>query len=171
LPEPLSLNLPAPDFSLCDLHGNNHSLHDYYGQVVVINFWSAECPWSTRADNALSQALSGQNDIVILTIAANINETPSQIEQAAKERNLSVVLIDEDCKVADIYHAVTTPHLFIVDQNGILQYQGAFDDVTFRQRVPNYSYVLDALDAIKKGLPPEPSQTQPYGCTIIRYLV
>jgi peroxiredoxin len=171
LSETIPLFQPAPDFSLSDLRGEIHTLHQFRGHVVVINFWSAECPWSARADSVLRIALNDLKGIMLLTIASNINETPEQIEMEAKKRGLSLVLIDNNSIVAGLYHAATTPHIFIVDQSGILQYQGAFDDVTFRQRIPSRNFTLEALTAIKKGLPPEYSQTEPYGCTIVRHLV
>ena len=171
MPETLPLFQPAPDFSLSDLRGEFHALHQFRGHIVVVNFWSAECPWSARADSVLSKALDEQKDLMVLTIASNINETPELIELEAKKRRLPLVLIDRNCNVADLYHAATTPHIFIVDKIGILQYQGAFDDVTFRQRIPKRNFTLEALAAIKKGLPPEYSQTEPYGCTIVRHKI
>ena len=44
----------APDFTLPDLDGAPHALSNYRGQVVIVNFWSAECPWAERADSLLS---------------------------------------------------------------------------------------------------------------------
>ena len=43
-------NSPAPDFTLSDLTGKPHTLSAYRDQVVILNFWSAECPWAVRAD-------------------------------------------------------------------------------------------------------------------------
>ena len=44
------LNRLAPDFTLSVVDGSRMSLSDWRGFIVVINFWSAECPWSRRAD-------------------------------------------------------------------------------------------------------------------------
>ena len=107
--------------------------------------------------------------MVLLTLAANANEPPEQLREVAKQRGLSLILRDVNQRVADLYGALTTPHLFVVDQEGILRYQGAFDDVTFRQRSPKRCYLRDAVEAVLHGSTPAPDQTPAYGCSIVRF--
>ena len=87
----------------------------------------------------------------------------------AAERQIPLVLRDAHQQVAELYGAQTTPHLLLVDRKGILRYQGAFDDVTFRQRRPTRSYLRQAVEAIQAGRDPDPAQTPPYGCALVRY--
>ncbi len=163
-------NQPAPDFTLPDLHGRLHSLGDYRGKVVILNFWSAECPHVARVDAELLPLVKAWGEaLALLSIAANANERPELIAQVAAQRGLPLVLLDADHKVADLYAAQTTPHLFVVDGQGLLRYQGAFDDVTFRQRTPRQPFLRQALEAVLAGRQPDPSQTPPYGCAIVRY--
>jgi peroxiredoxin len=165
----LKIGSPAPDFSLPDLDGRMHALKDYLGQIVVINFWSAECPWSARADQELAPILRETGDpVVLLSVASNANEGAEQIRSEAAKRGIPLLLVDSNNKVADHYGAITTPHLFVLDSRGTLRYQGALDDVTFRQRTPSQNYLHQALDALLKGEDPDPSRTPPYGCTIVR---
>ena len=104
-------------FSLPDLEGTPHALSDYRGRVVVVNFWSAECPWAERADTQLKQWLAGWGDrVVLLTVASNVNETLELIAEAARQRGLAPVLLDSGCRVADAWGAQTTPHVFVVDE-------------------------------------------------------
>lgn len=164
----LSLGQPAPGFTLPDLHGNLHSLSDYRGRLVVLNFWSAECPFSARADGLLSGWLDEWGGrVVMLPIAA---EPQEQLWQAAQQRDLTLVLRDDCQRTADAYGALTTPHFFVVDRRGVLRYQGGLDDATFRQRTATRHYLREALEALMDGRPPHPAQTQPYGCTIVRYV-
>ncbi len=166
----IPLNEPAPDFTLPDLSGNRHALRDYRGRIVILNFWSAECPWAERADRALVAALAAWGDAVaLLSIASNANEPPEMLAHVAAERGLPLVLHDADQQVADRYGAQTTPHLFVVDANGLLRYQGAFDDTTFRRHTPTRTYLIDAVNALLRGETPAPAQTPPYGCTIVRH--
>jgi hypothetical protein len=65
--------------------------------------------------------------------------------------------------------AQTTPHLFLIDPGGFLRYQGAFDDVTFRQRTPTQAYLYQAVEALLAGRLPDPAETPAYGCAIVRY--
>ena len=159
----------APDFTLSDLDDNPHSLTDYTDQVVILNFWSAECPWSSRADEEILESLQKWGDSVsYLPIASNVNESRELISNQAHARNLSLLLLDVDHQVADLYGAATTPHIFVIDTGGILRYQGALDDVTFRQRTPSANYLEMTVEAICSDIQPEPAITDSYGCTIVR---
>jgi len=161
---------PAPPFSLPDLDGVHHSLEDLRGRVGIVNFWSAECPWTNRADLELHTYLSDWGSQVTLwPIASNANEDEEFLTRTAAERGLPVVLRDAQHQVADLYGAQTTPHFFVVDSQGVLRYQGAFDDTTFRQRTPTRLYLRQAVNAVLQGRRPDPAQTTPYGCTIVRF--
>jgi peroxiredoxin len=166
----LTINQPAPDFRLPDLDGRMHALRDYLGKVAVVNFWSAECPHAARADTLLATYLRAwEPRVALLSIASNVNETSAEIAQVAAQRELPLVLLDRGGVVADLYVALTTPHLFVIDERGILRYQGALDDVTFRQRTPTRNYLYDAVEAVLAGAQPEPTETPAYGCAIVRY--
>lgn len=163
------LNEPAPDFELPDLSGGIHRLSDHRGRIIILNFWSCECPHSERTDKAIPSMLnSRQGEIVLLTIAANRNESAEDIKAAAKTRRLSTVLLDPECRAADLYEAQTTPHVFVVDRKGILRYRGAVDNVTFRSRVPSRSFLDEALNALLHGTLPPIAESPAYGCAIVR---
>ena len=163
---------PAPDFSLLDLDGNLHSTSDYRGQIVIVNFWSAECPWSQRCDVKILEFLPDWgSEVQYLPIASNINEAFELIQDVAKKRLLPLMLHDPDQKVADLYGAITTPHIFVSDVTGILRYQGAFNDVTFRQPKPTVNYLQQAVEALRSGSLPDPAEIPSYGCTIVRALL
>jgi peroxiredoxin len=160
---------PAHDFTLVGLDGDSHSLSYYRGRIVVLNFWSAECPWAERVDQALSSWLHNCGcQVVWLTVAANPTEPVEMIQKVMEERNLPMVLLDAKQQVSDLYGAVTTPHIYLVDAEGILAYRGAYDDVSFRQRNPTRSYFKEAVERLMDGKKPETSETDPYGCTIMR---
>jgi peroxiredoxin len=161
---------PAPDFTLPDLTGRLHSLSEQRGRLAIVAFWSAECPWSKRVDCILLDQMREWGErVALLSIASNDNEEPDLLARVARERGLPLVLLDEGHSVSSLYGAQTTPHLFLVDANGILRYQGAMDDVTFRQREPTRHYLLDAVEALFAGRNPDPAQSPPYGCALVRY--
>lgn len=161
---------PAPDFTLADLGGQPHALKSFRGQIVILNFWSAECPWSLRADEALTEYMESWGKAVIwVSIAPNANESPEMLVRISTERGLPLVLRDPDRGITEKYGAEMTPHLFVLDAGGILRYQGAFDDITFRQREPSQFYLKDAVEALLAGNDPEPEITDAYGCTIVYY--
>lgn len=165
----MQLNEPASDFELLDLQGASHTLRDYRGKIVIINFWSAECPHSERADRQLLGWLERWNgEVVLLSIASNRNESMQMMREVAELRNIPHILIDSDHIVADLYEAVTTPHVFVLDREGILRYRGAVDDVTFRRREATHFFLQEAVNSLLKGGFPELNETPAYGCAIVR---
>lgn len=165
----MELHQPAPDFELPDLHGRLHRPCDHRGKIVIINFWSAECPHSARTDGLILGLLEGwHGEVKLLSIAANQNESVQIMEEAAKARRVPNVLIDAQHIVADQYEAMTTPHIFVLDRGGILRYRGAVDDVTFRRREASQFFLREAVEALLKGKIPELNETPAYGCTIVR---
>ena len=105
---------------------------------------------------------------MLLSIAANRNESTRLLEDISKTRRLPEVLLDPEHLVADLYQAVTTPHVFVVDREGILRYRGAVDDVTFRHRQATRFYVEEAVEALLDGRLPENQEMPAYGCAIVR---
>jgi thiol-disulfide isomerase/thioredoxin len=165
----VELHQPAPDFELPDVQGRLHHPCDDRGKIVIINFWSAECPHSARTDGLIVNLLEEWNgEVELLSIAANRNESVQMVEVASKARCIPKILIDAQQVVADKYEAMTTPHVFVLDRAGILRYRGAVDDVTFRRREATQFFLRDAVEALLKGRFPELSETPAYGCTIVR---
>jgi thiol-disulfide isomerase/thioredoxin len=165
----VELNQPAPDFVLPDVNGRFHRLCDYRGKIVIINFWSAECPHSARTDQVILDLLQVWNgEVELLSIAANQNESVQLVEDVAKARRIPKILIDARHVVADQFDAITTPHVFVLDWEGILRYRGAVDDVTFRRREARQFFLREAVEALLHGEIPKLSETTAYGCAIMR---
>ncbi|HEX9012803.1 MAG TPA: redoxin domain-containing protein [Anaerolineaceae bacterium] len=165
-----AIGRPAPDFVLCDLNDDEFSLSSDRGKIVILNFWSAECGWSERVDQELVPALARWGSAAALySIAANDNESPELLLRVSRERGLPRLLLDHGQKVTDLYEAISTPEFFVIDQQGILRYRGAFDDVSFRQHTPTRAYLIPAVEALLAGRLPDPADTPAFGCTIVRY--
>jgi peroxiredoxin len=160
------------DFTLTDIGGKPHKLSQYQGSLVVITFWSAECPVSQEYDAYFNGLLDRypEAQVVVLGVDSNVNYGQEEINRAATERGVRFpVLRDANCAIADRFGALTTPHVYIVDEAGRLAYAGAVDDRTFRRREATINYVDAALAALLAGETPPVTQTQPYGCTIVRH--
>ena len=165
----MQLNEPAPDFELPDLAGKSHCLSDYRGKIVIVNFWSCECPHSERTDRSTMACLvQWGKDVELLSIASNRSESISSVEAAVNARRLPRVLLDAEHVVADLYEAVATPHVFVVDRDGILRYRGAVDDVRFRQPKATRFFLEEAVEALLDGHLPALEETPAYGCAIVR---
>lgn len=161
---------PGPMFRLQELRGELHTLDEYLGWIVVLNFWSAECDWCKRVDEELISYLNPWKDQVkVLWIASNDNESVDLIKKTAIDRKLPTVLVDTGHKVADLYGAETTPHFFILDGGGKLRYQGGWDNITFRQRKATQNYVPMVIEALGNDLVPEVTSTPAFGCMFVRF--
>jgi len=144
-------------------------LSDYRGKIVIVNFWSCECPHSERTDRSMLDCLAewGGN-VELLSIASNRNESIQSVEEAAKARGLPEVLLDADHLVADLYEAITTPQAFVVDRDGILRYRGAVDDAGFRHQKATRFFLKEAVESLLEGNSPMLTETLAYGCAIVR---
>ncbi|MGB9586052.1 MAG: redoxin domain-containing protein [Anaerolineales bacterium] len=160
---------PAPDLSFPDLVGRPHRLSDFRRRIVVVNFWAAKCSHVARVDQILSGLMQTWGDKVVwLSIACNPKESIELIRETAAQRGLPWVLLDRNQKAVELYGAITTPHLFVIDESGTIRYSGAVDDVTYRQPFATHHYLREAIEALMNGVEPNPDKTAPYGCNIVR---
>ena len=168
----LFIDQPAPLFKLTDLQGEEHALRDHLGKIVILNFWSAECPWAKKGDDSiLSLVKMWGEDVVLLSIASNANEEEELLRSEMDIRKIPTLLHDKHQEVAKQYHAVTTPHIYVIDREGVLKYQGALSDVNFRQPEPTINYLSLAVESLLIGENPDPSEVPSYGCTVVYHNV
>jgi peroxiredoxin len=169
--QPYWLNRLAPDFTLPAVDGGRFSLSDLRGFIVILNFWSANCAWSRRADVLLVyRALTWEaRGVRVLGIAANTDEPESQVRFEVQNRHVRYpVLFDFEHRVADLYKAETTPHFFVLDRQGMARYVGALDDATQENRDGQDFYLDRAVTALLSNRQPQPAWTPPYGCELVR---
>ena len=79
------------------------------------------------------------------------------------------VFLDKSGKIGKLYDAKTTPHMFVINKEGILVYAGAIDsDSSFKSSsiVGAINYVREALNSLKAGKPIKVPSTKPYGCSV-----
>lgn len=159
---------PAPDFILPDLDGETHQLSHALGEILVVVFWSAECPHSSAADRVL-QSLRGRwgEQVQVWCIASNANETLPELRAAAQERLVPTVLHDVSQQVARDFGAVSTPQVFVIDEAGFLRFSGAFDNVSLRQRQPTINHLEQAVENLLAGKVPDPPHIPPFGCAVV----
>lgn len=161
---------PIPKFSLQDINGINWQSSSADGKVLVLNFWSAECPYSKRIDEQVLPQLQPWGDqVVYAAVAVNANESIDLVRTSARKRHLPLVLLDMQQTLAHQLNAQITPQFFVYDVNGVLRYQGGFDDSSFRQRTAARAYLVEAVNALLAGQQPEVTEAPPFGCAIVRF--
>jgi hypothetical protein len=141
------------------------------GGGVVLSFWSVECPWTRYYDDYFVEraAVWGEQGIALMLVNSNSNESPEEMRDMADAYGMGgPILHDVGNVVADAYGAITTPHIYVIHPEGVIVYQGAIDDRSFRQPEPTFNYLDAAVDALLAGQYPEVVETPAYGCTIVR---
>ena len=116
----------------------------------------------------MAMLVQWHDEVVMLSIASNRSENAEALKNAADARRLPTVLIDAQCSVADLFEAQTTPHVYLIDRDGILRYRGATDDMTFRKRTPSRFFLDEAVESLLEGHLPALTESPAYGCTIVR---
>ena len=170
----------APDFSLADANGKTHSLSQYKGKYVVLEWFNPECPFVKKHYGSgnmqkLQEEYTGKG-IVWLTIDSNApgsegNITPEQAQKimASWKTKQTALLLDPESKAAKLYGAKNTPNMVIISPEGKIVYEGAIDSkpTPNPNDIPNSTnYVKAALDESLSGKPVSNTQTKPYGCHI-----
>jgi len=168
---------PAPAFTLTDSNGAEHSLADYKGEWVVLEWLNYGCPFVKKHYNAGNmQALQeryGQKGVKWLAVVSSApgnqgHYPPEEMNQMNEEfgSKALAVLLDPPGTVGRLYHAQTTPHMFVIDPDGILVYTGAIDDQPSARGSTvegAHNYVAAALDAGMNGQQVAVPLTKPYG--------
>jgi len=171
---------PAPDFSLPDTNGEEHSLAQYHGKWVVLEWLNYDCPYVKK--HYSSGNIPGQQEkwtakgVVWMAIVSSAPGKQGYFEAAdmnarsAKEGSrANAVLLDPDGKVGHLYDARTTPHMFVIDPDGVLRYMGGIDNVaTARvEDLERATQLVDqALTELSAGKPVSVPTSRPYGCSV-----
>ena len=171
-PIPLPPGSDAPDFTLTDvLTGVPVTLSAAIGRGVVLNFWSVECPWTRYYDDYFVERAAewGGRGVSLIMVNSNANESIEEMRDMADAYGMGgPILHDPGSVVADAYGAVATPHLFVIHPEGLIVYQGAIDDRSFRQPEPTVNTLDAAVAALLAGETPAIAETPAYGCAIVR---
>jgi len=170
----------APAFTATDSHGQPQSLDKYRGKFVVLEWHNQGCPY-TRKHYQSGNMQELQHEWTAKGVAwfTVISSAPGQQGYMTPDRENAyvaemraaptAVLLDPDGKLGRLYGAKTTPHMFVIDSQGKLVYEGAIDD----RPTPDLAdvkgadnYVDDALSAAMAGKPVAKPFTRSYGCSV-----
>jgi peroxiredoxin len=170
----------APDFSAQDSKGDSLHLSQYRGKTVVLEWTNADCPYTrkhyTSGNMQNVQKLAQEKGIVWLTIVSSapgkqgyVNGSDAGALTESRHAAPTAVLLDPSGTVGHLYNAKTTPHMFVIDPKGMLQYMGGIDSLAtsdpddISRAEP---YLKEAMLAVAQGEKPPHSVTKPYGCSI-----
>src|SRR5579884_4237590 len=176
----VQVGTPAPDFTATDTHGQVHSLSEYRGKYVVLEWHNRECPFTRKHyESGNMQRLQREwtaKGVIWFTV---ISSAPGQQGYVTAEQENAyirqvkaaptAVLLDPSGQLGHLYNAKTTPHMFIINPEGILIYDGAIDDrpTTNSADIPtSTNYVSQALKEAMAGKSVSVPVSRPYGCSV-----
>ena len=174
------IGAPAPAFTLTDTAGVTHNLSDFAGKTVVLEWTNHDCPFVKKHYNGENmqrqQAEATADGVVWLVVNSSAPGkqgyvSPAQADQiqADWKAQQTAYLFDTDGTVGQAYGAKTTPHMYIIDGEGVLRYNGAIDSIPSASPADIQKaeqYVEIALAELAAGEPVSRPLTQPYGCSV-----
>lgn len=171
---------PAPTFTATDSTGNTRRLSDYKGKFVVLEWHNQGCPYTKKHYESgnmqrLQKEWTGKGVVWFTVISSAPGKqgyvTAAQENDYAKRMNAAptAVLMDPQGALGHLYGAKTTPHMYIIDPNGNLIYNGAIDDHPTADQSDiggSKNYVSAALEEALSGKAVTTASTTPYGCSV-----
>ena len=170
----------APDFTATDSNGKTHHLADYKGKYVVLEWHNQGCPYTRKHYESgnmqhLQKEWTGKG-IVWFTVISSAPGTQGYVTAPQENDYLkkmnaapTAVLLDPDGNLGHLYAAKTTPHMYIINPQGVLVYNGAIDDHPTPDQADiaaSKNYVSTALQEALSGKPISDAATRPYGCSV-----
>ena len=176
----VSVGQPAPDFTGVDSNGNKHTLSQYKGKTVVLEWTNHDCPYVKKHYNSgnmqkLQQQATADGVVWLSVISSKPGKqghvSGAKANKLTQSRNAAptAVILDETSEIGLLYGAKTTPHMYIIDKTGQLVYMGGIDSIPSSDEADiavAKNYVRAALDAMTAGKTIEDSITRPYGCSV-----
>ncbi len=178
----LAINIgdKVSNFSLLGEDGKNYSLSDFKGKTVVLEWLNHGCPFVRKhydsGNMQKTQKLAASKNMIWLSINSSAEgkqghvNTEGAKEEMQKYKSMALhTLLDHSGKVGKMFEAQTTPHMYIIDSQGVLVYQGAIDSVrsTDQDDIPSATnYVAKAINEISEGKAVSQAKTKAYGCSV-----
>lgn len=171
---------PAPDFTLTDITGKQHTLSSYRGKTVVLEWVNPECPFVIKhygsGNMPATQRAATADGVVWLTINSGVPgeqgdfDAPKATAWLKQQGAANTAYFrDQTSAVGRLYGAKTTPHMYVITPEGTLVYNGAIDSIrsaNVADIAKAENYVNSALAAVKAGKPVAKPVTEPYGCNV-----
>jgi peroxiredoxin len=171
---------PAPAFTAKDSEGKTRNLSDFKGRYVVLEWHNQGCPFVKKHyDSGNMQRLQKElteKGAIWLTVISSAEGKQGYVSPEDEQLYLftthaapTAVLFDADGKIGHAYGAKTTPHMFVIDNKGVLIYAGAIDDNPSsdpKDTATAKNYVKAAFEEASASKPVTTATTAPYGCSV-----
>lgn len=171
---------PAPTFEAVDTYGKSVSLAGLKGSKVVLEWTNHKCPFVVKfykpGEMQRLQKQATEKGIQWIRIISSAPGKQGHLDaeaanKLAQEQGVAAAhtILDPTGDIGRLYGAKTTPHMFVINEEGVLVYKGAIDDFASADsdHIANANnFVVAALDALEAGKMPEVQETRSYGCSV-----
>ncbi len=170
----LAIGSKGPSFSLKGTDGKSHALEAAKGSKgTAVIFTCNTCPFSQGYEARLITLARDYQPKGVAFIAINANDSKvvpgdsfdKMVERAKDKGYPFPYLQDETQETAAAYGARVTPHIFLLDAQGVLVYRGRVDDSLEEGKVTKREFT-DALAALTAGKPVPVADTKAFGCGV-----
>jgi len=173
--EKAKLGEKAPEFKLFDAKDQQRSLSDYKDKIIVLEWTNPECEFvsniyrTKEMQKAYKDVKKIDKSIVWLAINSGANTTAAKNNFWIQKYSIKYpILLDQNGAVAKTYNVRRTPHMVVIDKEGIIRYQGAIDDnnLMLKKSDEITNYVAKAVQQIVDDETVSTDTTKTYGCSI-----
>ena len=172
--EQIAVGAKAPGFSLVNaVDGATVTMKPDDGRLKVVVFTCNQCPYAKAFEPRIIELANkfATNGVKLYAVNPNDDakydeETLANMKARAESMNYRFpYLKDGDSSVARAYGARVTPHVFVVDGDGIVRYRGYVDD-SAKPAERKTTGLADAIGALLNGRVVANTDTRAFGCTI-----
>ncbi len=123
---PVSPPLAAPGFTLPDMDGEMHSLDDFRGKVVMLNFWATWCPPCRREMPSMQRLYEKYREQGLTVVEVNQFEDPDLVFEFTGRLSLEPtfpILFDRESRVSELYRVKGLPTTYLLDKAGRIHFR------------------------------------------------
>ncbi|MEQ1930337.1 MAG: redoxin family protein [Parvularculaceae bacterium] len=175
-----AIDAVAPAFSAITSAGKTITLDQFKGAPVVLEWTNDGCPFVQKhyetGNMQKTQAAAQESGAIWITVISSAPGKQGHVNPAGADKltadrgaHPDFVVLDESGAIGKAYAAKTTPHMFVIDEKGVLRYDGAIDDKPSANHATvngASNFVLAAVNSVAKGEPVADKRTKPYGCSV-----
>ena len=108
----------APDFTLKDTADNEHSLYDYRGKIVLVNFWATWCPPCAVEIPHLVELYNKYKEKGLIILGLSLDTDPEKIKYFVKKNEMEYPVLLGARKLIKTYAIKGVPTAYMIDKDG-----------------------------------------------------